>query len=108
MDGQFSNFYDSGPYGYFENSFECPPQWNQCDPSFDQNQIFYGENFENSYDPTEYDHSYQFQDPNPCFQNFQNQKTIFQTEPTLEEMLENFIQTTASNSQNFQSHLDAC
>ena len=70
MDGQFSNFYDSGPYGYFKNSFEGPPQWDHYDPSFDQNQIFYSENFKNSYDPTEYDHSNQFQDPNPCFQKF--------------------------------------
>ena len=103
MDGQLLNFYESGQYRYFENCFESPQQWNHYDPSFDQN-----ESFENLYDPNEYDHSNQFQDPNPCFQNFQNEDTIFQTEPSLHEILENFIQTTASNTQNLQNHLDAC
>ena len=77
MDGQFSNFYEYGQNEYFEYSFECPSQWNQYEPSFDQNLTFYDESFENSYNPNEYDHSNQFQDPNPRFQNFQKKKRFF-------------------------------
>src|SRR4051812_39513247 len=105
MNDRFSNSHEIGQYNYFENSYECPSQWNQYDSSFDQqNQRFYNESFENSYDPNGYNYSDHFQDPNTCFQNFQNQETVFQTGPSLEDTLENFIQTTSSDSRNFQSH----
>lgn len=65
------NLHESEQYGYCEKNSESPPQWNLCNLSFEQNdQMFYCESFEDSYDPKKYDHSDQFPDPNSHFQNF--------------------------------------